>query len=317
MPSGILQVPMPIVVAALGGNAIVGSDPASDGGIDLRRAPMALVRLVALGWDLVITHGNGPQVGQRLAEAQASGRGEGPTLDVLDAETEGVLGYRLQQALGNALREAHLPRPVASVLTQVVVDAQDPAFGKPTKPVGSFCSREQAEALGRERGFTFVEDSGRGYRRVVASPPPLEIVEVRPIRALVEAGVVVIAAGGGGIPVIRERGGGLRGVEAVIDKDRTSSLLARLLGADMLIIFTSVPEVLLDFRGPEQRALRSLSVGEARTLLATGQFAAGSMGPKVEAAAAFSAATGRPTIITSADRLLDALVGTSGTVIRP
>jgi carbamate kinase len=308
---------MPIVVAALGGNAIVGSDPASDGGIDLRRAPTALVRLVALGWDLVITHGNGPQVGQRLAEAQASGRGEGPTLDVLDAETEGVLGYRLQQALGNALREAHLPRPVASVLTQVVVDAQDPAFGKPTKPVGSFCSREQAEALGRERGFTFVEDSGRGYRRVVASPPPLEIVEVRPIRALVEAGVVVIAAGGGGIPVIREPGGGLRGVEAVIDKDRTSSLLARLLGADMLIIFTSVPEVLLDFRGPEQRALRSLSVGEARTLLATGQFAAGSMGPKVEAAAAFSAATGRPAIITSADRLLDALVGTSGTVVRP
>ncbi len=308
---------MPIAVAALGGNAIVGSDPVSDGGIDLRRAPTALVRLVALGWDLVITHGNGPQVGQRLVEAQGRGRGEAPTLDVLDAETEGVLGYRLQQALGNALREAHLPRPVAAVLTQVVVDARDPAFGKPTKPVGSFYSREQAEVLGRERGFAFVEDSGRGYRRVVASPPPLEIVEVRPIRALVDAGVVVIAAGGGGIPVVREPGGGLRGVEAVIDKDRTSSLLARLLGADMLIIFTSVPEVLLDFRGPAQRPLRSLSVGEARTLLATGQFAAGSMGPKVEAAAAFSAATGRPTIITSADHLLDALVGTSGTVIRP
>ncbi len=303
---------MPIAVAALGGNAIVGSDPG--GLVDLRQAPTALARLVALGWDLVVTHGNGPQVGQRLIEAQGS---DAPTLDVLDAETEGALGYRLQQALGNALREAHLPRSVASVLTQVVVDACDPAFGKPSKPVGPFYSREQADALACERGFAFVEDSGRGYRRVVASPAPLEIVEVRAIRSLVEAGVVAIAAGGGGIPVVREPGGRLRGVEAVIDKDRASGLLARLLGADMLIIFTSVPEVLFDFRGPGQRPLRRLSVGEARTLLATGQFAAGSMGPKVEAAAAFSGATGRPAIITSADRLLEALVGTSGTVIRP
>jgi len=303
---------MPIAVAALGGNAIVGRDPGAP--VDLRHAPTALARLVALGWDLVITHGNGPQVGQRLNETQGN---NAPTLDVLDAETEGTLGYRLQQALGNALREAHLPRSVASVLTQVVVDARDPAFGKPSKPVGPFYSREQAEALARERGFAFVEDSGRGHRRVVASPPPLEIVEVRAIRALLEAGVVVIAAGGGGIPVAREADGRLRGVEAVIDKDRASGLLARLLAADLLIIFTSVPEVLFDFRGPEQRPLRRLSVGEARTLLATGQFAAGSMGPKVEAAAAFSGTTGRPTIITSADRLLDALVGTSGTVIRP
>lgn len=308
---------MPIAVAALGGNAIVGSDPASDGGIDLRGAPTALARLVALGWDLVVTHGNGPQVGQRLIEAQGDGQRDAPTLDVLDAETQGALGYRLQQALGNALREAQPPRAVASVLTQVVVDAQDPAFGKPTKPVGSFYGREQAANRARERGFTFVEDSGRGYRRVVASPAPLEIVEVRPIRALLEAGVVVIAAGGGGIPVVRDPDGTLRGVEAVIDKDRASSLLARLLGADMLIIFTSVPEVLFDFRGPEQRPLRRLSAPEARILLATGQFAAGSMGPKVEAAAAFSDATGRPAIITSPDRLLDALVGTSGTVIRP
>jgi carbamate kinase len=299
---------MPIAVAALGGNAIVADG--TTGGVDLRKAPTALARLVALGWDLVITHGNGPQVGQRLLESQNP-------LDVLDAETEGNLGYRLQQALGNALREAHLPRSVASVLTQVVVDPNDPAFGKPTKPVGAFYTGAQAEALAGERGFVFVEDAGRGYRRVVASPPPLEIVEVRAIRLLVDAGTVVVAAGGGGIPVAREAGGRLRGVEAVVDKDRASSLLARLLGADLLIIFTGVPEVLFDFGGPDERPLRRLTVGEARTLLAGGQFAAGSMGPKVEAAAAFTAATGRPAIITSTDRILDALIGTSGTVIRP
>jgi carbamate kinase len=305
---GILHLPMPIAIAALGGNAIVAEGAA--GAVDLREAPTALARLVALGWDLVITHGNGPQVGRLLLESASP-------LDVLDAETEGGLGYRLQQSLGNVLRDAHLPRSVASVLTQVVVDPLDPAFETPTKPVGAFYSREQAEAITRERGFTFVEDSGRGYRRVVASPLPQEIVEVRAIRLLVDAGIVVVAAGGGGIPVVREDGGRLRGVEAVVDKDRASSLLARVLGADLLIIFTRVPEVLFDFGGPDQRPLRRLSVGEARTLLAAGQFAAGSMGPKVEAAAAFAAATGRPAIITSADRVLDALVGTSGTVVRP
>jgi carbamate kinase len=279
---------------------------------DLKNAPEALSCLVGLGWDLVATHGNGPQVGARLLAAPGT-----IPLDVLDAETQGSLGYLLQQALGNALKGSGLSRSVVSLVTQVVVDPHDPAFARPTKPVGPFYSREQAGALGREKGWAMVEDSGRGYRRVVPSPEPLEIVEWRAIRALLAAGVVVVAAGGGGIPVIRRADLSLEGIEAVIDKDRASSLLARLLGADLFVIFTSVSEVYLDYRTPSERGLRRLSVHEARRLLSEGQFAAGSMGPKVEAAAAFSAATGRPTIITSAHRVLDALAGTAGTTVHP
>jgi carbamate kinase len=304
---------MPIAVAALGGNAIASKDLSR---VDLRRAPIALARLVALGWDLVVTHGNGPQVGQRLLEAQAAGNGHAP-LDVLDAETGGSLGYLLQQAIGNALREAGHARTVASVITQVVVNPADPAFELPSKPVGPFYDRTRADVLGREKGWVMKEDAGRGMRRVVASPVPLEIVERRAIRALVEAGVIVIAAGGGGIPVVRDAAGGLSGVDAVIDKDRASSLLARLLGADLLLFLTGVPEVLLDFGKPSERPVRRLSVEDARGRLAAGEFAAGSMGPKVEAAAAFAAFMERPAIITSADRVLDALVGTSGTVVQP
>jgi carbamate kinase len=303
---------MPIAVAALGGNAIVSARGAA--AVDLRRAPQALARLVGLGYELVVTHGNGPQVGQRLIEAQAGGDGHAP-LDVLDAETVGALGYRLQQSLGNALRDAGSPRAVATVVTQVVVDAADPAFLAPSKPVGPFYERERADALAAERGFVMAEDAGRGFRRVVASPEPLEVVEAEAIRALVLAGVVVIAAGGGGIPVVRDAAGRLRGVEAIVDKDRASSLLARRMGADVLVIFTDVPEVRLDFRGPQERPARRLSVAEARSHLRAGQFAAGSMGPKVEAAAAFAAATGRPAVITSAERVLDALAGTAGTMV--
>ncbi len=226
---------MPLAVAALGGP-------------DLRSAPVALGRLVGLGWDLVVT--------------------QGPPTD-----TESGVG--LLQGLANVLRETNLARSVASVLTQVVVDPVTP--GK----------------------------------------PPLEIVEVKPIRALVESGVVVFAAGGAGIPVVREHGGRLRNVDAVVDKDRTSSLLARLLGADLLILFGEAAEVIFEAGSPDAQPLRRLSVGEARTLLAAGRFRADTMAPRVEAAAAFTAATGRPAILTSPERILDALVGTSGTVVRP
>ena len=303
---------MPIAVAALGGNAIV-SDKGAEG-VDLRRAPIALARLVGLGYDLVVTHGNGPQVGQRLIEAQASRNGHAP-LDVLDAETVGGLGYRLQQSLGNALRDAGSPRAVATLVTQVVVDVADPAFLAPSKPVGPFYDRARADALVAERGFVMAEDAGRGFRRVVASPSPIEVVESDAIKALVVAGVVVIAAGGGGIPVVRDAAGRLHGVEAIVDKDRASSLLARRLGADVLVIFTDVAEVRLDFRGPRERPARRLSVAEARSHLRAGQFPAGSMGPKVEAAAAFAEASGRPAVITSAERVLDALAGTAGTTV--
>ncbi len=305
---------MPVAVAALGGNAIVSDGDAT--AVDLGRAPLALARLVGLGWDLVVTHGNGPQVGQRLLEVQAAGNADA-RLDLLDAETGGALGYRLQQCLGNALGDLGAPQVVASLLTQVVVAADDPAFALPSKPVGPFYDHTRSEALKREHGYQMVEDAGRGFRRVVASPEPLEIVETRAIAALVEAGVIVIAAGGGGIPVVRDASGRLRGVEAVIDKDRASSLLARLLRADLLLILTDVPEVRLDFRTAQERAARRLSVDEARGHLQAGQFPAGSMGPKVDAAAEFVAQTGRLALITCADRMLDALVGTAGTLIHP
>lgn len=303
---------MPIAVAALGGNAIVSERGAAT--VDLRHAPVALARLVGLGYDLVVTHGNGPQVGQRLIEAHAAGDGHA-ALDVLDAETVGALGYRLQQSLGNALRDLGSPRAVATVVTQVVVDPADPAFLAPSKPVGPFYDRARADLLVAERGFVMAEDAGRGFRRVVPSPEPLEVVEADAIRTLVGAGVVVIAAGGGGIPVVRDSKGRLHGVEAVIDKDRASALLARGLAADVLVIFTDVPEVRLDYRKPGERPVRRLSVAEARSHLRSGQFPSGSMGPKVEAAAAFTEASGRPSVITSAERVLDALAGTAGTTV--
>jgi len=303
---------VPLAVAALGGNSILGGGEAP---ADLGAAPVSLARLAGLGWDLVVTHGNGPQVGERLLSLDSSGRRT--TLDVLDAETEGALGYLLQQSLGNALRGAGISRGVVSVVTQVVVDPDDPAFASPTKPVGPFYPKQRADALAMERGWRMVEDAGRGFRRVVPSPQPLEIVEWRAIQALAGAGLVTVAAGGGGIPVVRRTDGSLRGVEAVVDKDRASSILARKLGADLLVIFTAVPEVLLDFRRPGERPLRRLSVAEARAHLAAGQFAMGSMAPKVEAAAAFTAQSSNPAIITSAERLLDALVGTAGTTFHP
>lgn len=306
---------MPVAVAAVGGNALAGIRPGEVDRERLEREAMALARLVALGWDTVVTHGNGPQVGARLLSAHADGARV--SLDVLDAETQGSLGYQLQQAVGNALRAAGQNRPLATLLTQVVVDPLDPAFAAPSKPVGRFYGRDEAKMLGLERGWTMAEDAGRGYRRVVPSPRPLEIVEWPTIRALLAAGTVVVAAGGGGIPVVRETDGSLHGVEAVIDKDRASALLAQLVQADLLVILTAVPEVRLDFRLAAERPLRRVSVAQARALLARSQFAAGSMGPKVEAAADFTAATGRPALITSPERLLDALTGTAGTTFVP
>ena len=305
---------MPLAVAAVGGNAIADlAGDAARGTLDGAAGAVAL--LVALGWDLVVTHGNGPQVGELLLAAEAASGSKRRRLDVLDAETQGSLGYLLEQSLDRALRHGGTARPLAAVVTQVVVDKADPAFAAPTKPVGPFYDRERAETLRGEKGWILVEDSGRGYRRVVPSPEPLEIVEWPAIQALVAAHVVVVAAGGGGIPVVRDPDGTLRGVEAVIDKDRASALLARLLGADLLLILTGVAEAALDFGQPGQRALRRLSVAEAGAHLAAGQFAAGSMGPKIEAAADFALATGRPAIITSPPRVLDAMAGTGGTTV--
>jgi carbamate kinase len=294
---------MPIAVAALGGNAILGDSDATV--MDLGRAPLALAELVGLGWDLVVTH----------ADGQAVGDGPG-RLEVLDAERGGALGYHLQQALGNALHELGMARVVASLLTQVVVDAGDPAFALPSKPVGPFLDPSRAEVL-RARGFQMVEDPARGSRRVVPSPEPLEIVEVRAIAALLEAGVIVLAAGGGGMPVVRDARGRLRGVEAAIDEDRAASLLARLLRADLLLILSDTPELRLDSGTSRERPARRLSVDEARGQLRAGRLPHGHMGPVLEAAADFVEQTGRLALVTSAERLLDALIGTAGTLVHP
>ncbi len=301
---------MPLAVAAVGGNAIASL-------ADLAPVPGKLAALVSSGWHLVVTHGNGPQVGERLLAAQARPQVTPPSLDVLDAETQGSMGYLLQQGLENALLRAHIPRPVAAVLTRVEVDPADPAFAEPTKPVGPFYDAAQAERLRREKGWVVKEDAGRGYRRVVPSPRPRAIVDGGVVRSLLASGWLVVAAGGGGIPVVRQRDGTFEGIDAVIDKDRTSSLLARGLDADLLLILTGVSEIALDFGKPTARPVASLTVGEAQRHLEDGQFPAGSMGPKVEAAIEFVSATGRRAIITSAEAALRAVAGQAGTRIVP
>jgi carbamate kinase len=267
---------------------------------------------------VVITHGNGPQVGFILRRSEHS-RGilhEVP-LDSIVADTQGALGYQIQQALGNEFRRRGLQHPVVSVVTQTVVERDDPAFAHPTKPIGEFYTREQAEERRRVEQWTMVEDAGRGWRRVVASPQPVRIVEAEVIRHLADAGYVVVAAGGGGIPVIAIEPGVLTGVAAVIDKDLASAVLAHEIGADLFVISTAVDKVCLNFGRPDQRALDSLTVAEARRYLAEGHFAPGSMRPKIEAAIRFLEGGGGEALITGADTLDHVFDGHTGTRIVP
>jgi carbamate kinase len=291
-------------VVALGGNALVGKGErgtAAEQRANLRRHCEALRPLV--GEPLVLTHGNGPQVGADLLRAERAADEVPPLpLWLAVAQTQAEIG---------ALIEAAFSAPVACVLTHVRVDPADEAFSRPTKPVGPFYSEERARELEAERGWQVVGDAGRGWRRVVPSPEPLEIVELDSIRALLDRGTTVVACGGGGIPVDSE----LRGVDAVIDKDRASALLASGVGAERLLILTAVPAVYRHFGTPEQEELRELSTAAAERLLS--ELPEGSMRPKVEAAAAFVGAGGREALITSADALADALEGRAGTRIRP
>jgi carbamate kinase len=267
------------------------------------------------GVRLVVVHGNGPQVGA-LAMAQEAVSREIPAqpLFVLGAMTQGQLGYLLAQAIGDTLEGRGMPRSVAAVMTQVVVDADDPAFGRPTKPIGPFFSEGRARRLASARGWSVAEDAGRGWRRVVASPEPVEVVEAGEIRRLLDAGEVVVACGGGGVPVARV-GDDLVGVDAVIDKDFAAALVGRLVGATSLLLLTGVERVLLDFGTPEERPVDAMTVEEARAHLADGQFPAGSMGPKIDAAVQFVEGGGREAIITSLDGAADALAGRAGTRI--
>ena len=302
---------------ALGGNAL-GKTPQEQLSL-VRETARPLADLVEKGYELVIGHGNGPQVGMiNLAMEYSSQRGGGtPFMPFPEcgAMTQGYIGYHLQQALQEELRRRGIQKEVATVITQVVVDENDPGFRHPTKPVGSFYTRDQAEKMAANKGLTFVEDAGRGYRRVVPSPVPQRIVEIKVVEQLVQAGDVVITVGGGGIPVA-ETEQGLRGVSAVIDKDRASALLARELHADRLIILTAVDRVCVNFGKPDQRELTEMSPSDCERYIAEGQFAPGSMLPKVESCLDFVRGSEQGTaLITSLARAAYALEGKTGTLI--
>ncbi|MBM3852492.1 MAG: carbamate kinase [Verrucomicrobia bacterium] len=313
--------PVKTLVIAIGGNSLI-RDPRHLSVPDQYAAIVHTARhiadLLVRRHRVVITHGNGPQVGFILRRSEHS-RGilhEVP-LDSIVADTQGALGYQIQQALGNEFRRRGLHHPVVSVVTQTLVHHDDPAFAAPSKPIGEFYSRAHAEERMRVEQWRMVEDAGRGWRRVVASPQPIRIIEADVIRRLAHDQCVVIAAGGGGIPVVADDTGALQGVAAVIDKDLASAALAREIGADLLVISTAVTKVCLDFGRPAQRALDSLTVAEARRYLAEGHFAPGSMQPKIEAAIRFLAAGGREVLITDAESLGHALDGHTGTRIVP
>ena len=309
------------LVIAVGGNALI-EDPhhvsVHAQYLAARHAAESLGGLIAAGHRISIVHGNGPQVGFILRRAElARGILHDVPLDSCVADTQGALGYNLQMALGNEIAARKLDRLSATVVTQVLVDREDPAFDNPVKPIGGFMDEVEARRRSEEEGWKVVEDSGRGWRRVVPSPEPKRILELEVIRSLVESGVVTIAAGGGGIPVAPGPAGELEGVEAVIDKDKAASLLARSLEADRLVISTAVPRVCIDFGKPTQKELEVINVSEAEALIAEGQFAPGSMLPKIEAVIVFIKETGREGLITDPPHLAAALEGRAGTRIVP
>jgi carbamate kinase len=299
------------VVVAIGGNSLIR--PGEPMTVSTERAHVAqtaaaLARIIADGWRVVITHGNGPQVGAALRRSELGAAEAYPlTIDMCVANTQGEIGVLLEQALCQALAARGIRCPIAAVLTQVIVSQADPAFAQPSKPVGSFYSAQEA-AVRRQNGWSLVEEPPHGFRRHVASPEPLEIVEEPAIGALLESGIVVIALGGGGVPVVR-CDGRLTGVEAVVDKDLASALLAIHLGADVLLMATDVDRIYTDFGRPTALGLGGVSVHELRQLSAAGHFPAGTMGPKVEAALRFVDAGGREAIVTSSDRMVAALSG--------
>lgn len=307
------------IVIALGGNALGSNLPEQMAAV--RQTARAIADLIEDGHDLVITHGNGPQVGM-LQQAMAELTRSDPEkyipcpLSVCVAMSQGYIGYDLQNALREELLDRGIAKGVSTVLTQVEVDRDDPAFLSPTKPIGAFMSREEAERMTRERGYSVAEDSGRGYRRVVASPMPRAIIELESIRDMVEAGLVVIACGGGGIPVLKTEGHHLKGAAAVIDKDFASALLADLLNADRLVILTAVERVCVDFGLESQRGLDCITASEAEEYIAQDQFGKGSMLPKVEAAVRFvRGGEGREALITLLQKAGDGIKGKTGTRI--
>ena len=310
-----------LAVVAVGGNALI-KDKNHQTVPDQYQAAAETIKHIANmideGWDVVITHGNGPQVGFILRRSEiASHELHEVPLDYCGADTQGAIGYMFQQALHNEFRLREIKKQAVTVITQTIVDRNDPAFQNPTKPIGSFMDETAAKEKMAKEGWTMVEDAGRGWRRVVPSPIPQTIVEADAIRSLIEQGFVVIGVGGGGIPVIQKENGDLVGVEAVIDKDFGSAILASMIKADLFLISTAVEKVAINFNKPDQKWLDQMTVAEARKYLAEGQFAKGSMMPKIEAILKYLDQGGKKALITDPEHIKDALEGKTGTWILP
>ncbi len=308
------------VLIALGGNAILKhkeSGTAEEQIRNIRRVCHLIASLVQSGYHVAITHGNGPQVGDILLKNEMAKKTLPPMpLDICGAESQGMIGYMLQQSLNNELRLIGTERKIATILTQTLVDGNDPAFTSPNKPIGPFYTAMEASKLKDERGWTLVNDAGRGYRRVVPSPRPVKIIEGEMIRTLYDEGFLVVASGGGGVPVIKEGSDDtIRGVEAVIDKDRSAAVLAGMIGAEIFLILTDVDNAYLNYERPDQKALSRISLNEAKKYLAAGHFMKGSMLPKIESAIHFIESGGKVAIITSQLLAGDALAGKAGTII--
>jgi len=313
-----------LAVVAIGGNSLIkdkNHQTVEDQYEAAQETTRHIADMIEAGWDVVIGHGNGPQVGFILRRSEIANKVEGMhevPLDVCGADSQGAIGYALQQTLQNELHRRGINKPVATVVTQVLVDHNDTAFKNPSKPIGGFMDKEEADHRAKDMGWTVVEDAGRGWRRVVASPLPKEVVELHSIKALIEAGVVVIAVGGGGIPVIDKGDRYLVGTAAVIDKDYASSLLAQEVKADLFLISTAVEKVALNFGKPDQKWIDKMTVAEAKQYLAAGtHFAKGSMAPKIQAILWFLDAGGKEALITDPGNIGRALRGETGTRVIP
>jgi carbamate kinase len=313
-----------LAVIAIGGNSLIKDEAhktVEDQYQAAKETSIHIADMIEAGWDVAIGHGNGPQVGFILRRSEIAAKVEGMhevPLEVCGADSQGAIGYALQQTLQNELNRRGIKKSVATVVTQVAVDANDKAFKEPSKPIGSFMDEAEAKRRQKELDWSVKEDAGRGWRRVVASPLPNEVVELEAVKTLIKAGTVVITVGGGGIPVIRKADGELQGVAAVIDKDFASSLLARLIKADMLLISTAVEKVAINFGKPEQKWLDKMTLAEAKAYLAEGtHFAKGSMAPKIQAVLWFLDNGGKQALITNPENIGRAIKGETGTLIVP
>ena len=313
-----------LAVIEIGGNSLIKDEShksVEDQYLAAKETTFHIADMIEAGWDVAIGHGNGPQVGFILRRSELAAKVEGMheiPLEVCGADSQGAIGYALQQTLQNELNRRGIKKSVATVVTQVAVDANDKAFKEPSKPIGSFMDEAEAKRRQTELGWSVKEDAGRGWRRVVASPLPSEVVELEAVQALLKAGTVVVTVGGGGIPVIRKPDGELQGVAAVIDKDFASSLLARLIHADLLLISTAVEKVAINFGKPEQKWLDKMTLAEAKAYLAEGtHFAKGSMAPKIQAVIWFLENGGKQALITNPENIGRAIKGETGTLIVP